>query len=174
MIRINRQTDYAVRVVLSLAKRGPDHLIPTSQIQKEMSIPPALAQRIVADLARGGFITTHPGRDGGLALARASEMINLRQVVEHFEGPLVLSDCLVARGQCQFDRVCPVHCHWARLQLMLVGELEDITFAQLAQDAWRYDSVKSAGSSTGKKPARTSSERSKKPGNVTKVIVSGT
>ena len=78
MIRINRQTDYAIRVILALAKRGDEAMLPTSQIQKEMLIPKALSLRVVADLAKGGFIVTYPGRDGGVKLARPAAEINLR------------------------------------------------------------------------------------------------
>ena len=135
MIRINRQTDYAIRVILSLAKRGQDERVSTSEIRKEMLIPPALAQRIVADLARGDFILTFPGRDGGLKLARPAREINLRQIVEHIEGKFFISDCLVDAGECPFDNKCPVRHRWARLQSMMVQELEQITFDDLAQDA---------------------------------------
>ena len=135
MIRVNRQTDYAVRVILSLARRGGNERASTSQIQQEMLIPPALAQRIVADLARGGFIHTFPGRDGGLTLARPAKEINLRQIVEHFEGNFFLSDCLVAAGECPFDTKCPVRCRWARLQAMILQELEQVTFEDLAREA---------------------------------------
>ena len=62
MIRINRQTDYAIRVILALAKQGEDAMLPTSQIQQEMLIPKALSLRVVAELAKGGFIVTYPGR----------------------------------------------------------------------------------------------------------------
>jgi DNA-binding IscR family transcriptional regulator len=43
MIRINRQTDYAIRVVLSLAKREPNLRVSTTEAQQEMLIPPSLA-----------------------------------------------------------------------------------------------------------------------------------
>jgi len=135
MIRINRQTDYAVRVILSLARRGENERASTSQIQQEMLIPPSLAQRIVADLARGGFVHTFPGRDGGLTLARPAREINLRQIVEHFEGKVFISDCLVDAGECPFDNNCPVRFRWARLQSLMMQELEQITFEDLAQDA---------------------------------------
>lgn len=135
MIRINRQTDYAVRVILSLARRGENERASTSQIQQEMLIPPSLAQRIVADLARGGFVLTYPGRDGGLTLARPAREINLRQIVEHFEGKVFISDCLVDAGECPFDNNCPVRFRWARLQSLMMQELEQITFEDLAQDA---------------------------------------
>jgi len=85
MIRINRQTDYAIRVVLALAKHTERQRISTTEVQREMLIPAAFLPRIVAELGRGGFILTFPGRDGGLELARPAEQINLRQVVEYFE-----------------------------------------------------------------------------------------
>jgi len=62
MIRINRQTDYAIRVVLALAKHPERKRISTTEIQQEMLIPPAFSPRIVAELSRGGFILTFPGR----------------------------------------------------------------------------------------------------------------
>lgn len=39
MLRINRQTDYAVRVVLALSKREKGRLFPTAEIGREMLIP---------------------------------------------------------------------------------------------------------------------------------------
>jgi Rrf2 family transcriptional regulator, iron-sulfur cluster assembly transcription factor len=135
MIRINRQTDYAVRLLLSLARREEGKRVSTAEIRREMLIPPALAQRIVAELARGNFILTFPGRDGGLVLSRPAREINLRQVVECFEGKFFISDCLVDGGDCPFDNNCPVRFRWTRLQSQIVKELEQITFEDLAQDA---------------------------------------
>jgi len=51
MLKINRQTDYAARVVLALARRGKGARLSSSEIQQEMLIPPALMIRIVAQLA---------------------------------------------------------------------------------------------------------------------------
>jgi len=141
MLRINRQTDYAIRVVLALAKREPQARASTSEIQREMLIPPALAQRIVADLARGAFISTFPGRDGGLTLARPPQEINLRQILEHFEGPLLVSECLLQKGDCPFDTKCPVRCRWGRLQSVILHELENTTFDQLAEEAGALDGI---------------------------------
>ncbi len=135
MIRINRQTDYAIRVLLALAKQGDEALLPTSQIQQEMLIPKALSIRVVAGLAKGGFITTYPGREGGLTLARPAAEINLRQVVTHFENNFTVSECLHGGGICPFDRNCPVRCRWARLQALILQELENTTFDELAQEA---------------------------------------
>ena len=135
MIRVNRRTDYAIRVILSLAKRGVGVCVSTAEIQREMSIPPALAQRIVADLARGGFIQTFPGRNGGLTLARSTALINLRQIMEQFEGRFTGFDCLAFGGDCPFDETCPVRCRWTRLRGVILKELELTTFEDLASEA---------------------------------------
>ena len=135
MIRINRKTDYAIRVILALAKQGDEALLPTSQIQQEMLIPKALSLRVVAELSKGGFIVTYPGREGGLKLARPAAEINLRQVVTYFESNFTVSECLHGGGTCPFDHSCPVRCSWARLQAVILQELENTTFDELAREA---------------------------------------
>jgi Rrf2 family protein len=134
MILVNRRTDYAIRVLLALAKREAGICVSTSKIRREMLIPFALAQRIVADLARGGFIQTFPGRNGGLILARPAALINLRQIMEHFEERFLSFDCLVSGRDCPFDEKCPIRCRWRRLQEMILKELELTTFEDLASE----------------------------------------
>lgn len=134
MLRINRQTDYAVRVVLALSKKPKGMRLPTSEIGREMLIPPALLQRIVAELAAGGFIETQAGRDGGISLAHDPSQITFLQVVEQFEGELYLSDCVIKPDECPFQRRCPVHCQWIRLKNILRDEMSRITFQQLVDE----------------------------------------
>lgn len=139
MFRVNRQTDYAVRVVLALSKKPQGTRLPTSEIGREMLIPPALLQRIVAELASSGFIKTQPGRDGGISLAVLPNQITLLQVVERFEGPLVISDCVLKEGDCPFEDKCPVSCQWKRLNDLLRAEMARITFQQLVEDGMQIE-----------------------------------
>lgn len=135
MLRINRQTDYAIRVVLALSKLPEGTRVPSSEIQMQMLIPPAFLQRIVATLANEGFIFTQAGRDGGITLAHHPSDINLLQVVEAFEGPIWLSDCVEHLDSCFFGRTCPVNRRWDRLKDLIRAELESATFASLVEDA---------------------------------------
>jgi len=134
MLRINRQTDYAVRTVLALSKKVKGKRVATAEISREMLIPPVLLQRIVAELASGRFILTQAGRDGGITLAREPKEITMLEVVEHFEGKLYLSDCVLNTDECPFEKKCPVHCQWVRLKNMLRNEMAQITFQQLVDD----------------------------------------
>ena len=134
MFRVNRQTDYAVRVVLALSKMPQGTRMTTSEIGQKMLIPPSLLQRIVAELANGGFIKTQAGRDGGISLAHLPNQITLLQIVERFEGPMVISDCILKEGDCPFENKCPVSCQWKRLNDLLRAEMDRTTFEQLVED----------------------------------------
>ena len=135
MLRINRQTDYAVRVVLALAQQSMGTRIPTRKIGKAMLIPKNFLPRIVAKLAQVEIILTFPGRDGGIELAHVPEKISLRDVVEAFEGPLLLSECMLDNDFCPFENACVVRTRWERLQSVILKELASTTFLDLAKEA---------------------------------------
>ncbi len=137
MLKINRQTDYAVRVVLALAKRGEGIRLSSPDIQQEMLIPKAFMSRIVAQLSRAGLIRTVAGRDGGISLPRPASQITLKDVVELFEGPVLLSECLQVKGEddCPFQSHCPVSPKWGRVQAAMMREMASITFEDLAKEA---------------------------------------
>ena len=137
MLKINRQTDYAVRVILALARRGEEMRVSSAEVQREMLIPVALMARIVAQLAKAGLVSTFPGREGGLALPYPASQITLRDVVEAFEGPILLSECLKDKGEddCPFRVNCPVSPKWGRVQAAMLREMAAITFEDLAQEA---------------------------------------
>ena len=137
MLRINRQTDYAVRVVLALAQRGEGTRISSADIQKEMLIPKAFMVRIVAQLSREGLVNAFPGRDGGLMLPRPASQITLKDVVEVFEGTGLLSECMQVKGEddCPFQSNCLVRSKWGRVQLAMMREMASITFESLANES---------------------------------------
>jgi Rrf2 family protein len=137
MLKINRQTDYAVRVVLALAKRGEGARLSSMDIQQEMLIPKSFMSRIVAQLSHGGLINTFAGRDGGISLPRQSSQITLKDVVELFEGPILLSECLQVKGEddCPFQSNCPVRPKWGRVQVAMMREMASITFEDLAKES---------------------------------------
>ncbi|MGZ9163642.1 MAG: RrF2 family transcriptional regulator [Anaerolineales bacterium] len=137
MLKISRQTDYAVRVMLALAKRGEGVRLSSREIQQAMLIPRALMSRIVAQLARAGLVNTFPGREGGLMLPCPASQITLKDIVEAFEGPILLSQCLQVKGEddCPFQSNCPVRPKWGRVQIAMLREMASITFEDLAQES---------------------------------------
>jgi len=136
MLRINRQTDYAIRVLLALATRQAEVRLSSAAIREEMLIPASFMPRIVAQLANTGLVKTFAGRDGGLQLARSAAAITLKDVVEAFEGPMLLSECMQVTNEddCPFQGNCHVRSKWGRVQVAMLREMASINFASLAQE----------------------------------------
>jgi Rrf2 family protein len=131
-MRLTRQGDYAVRVMLDLATHGAGGPVPRALIQARQDVPAAYLAKIVQALARAGLVRTRPGAGGGVSLGVAPETVTLRRVIEAVEGPIVLNRCVTGPGACPRDVFCPVHPVWLRLQGLLTRELDRVTIAELS------------------------------------------
>ncbi len=134
-MRLTREGDYAVRVMVDLAARTAERPVRRAAIQARQDVPAAYLGKIVQTLARAGLVRTRPGPRGGVWLAAPPEAITLRRVIEAVEGPIALNRCVTTPSQCPRDRVCPVHPVWLRLQALVVRELDGVTLAELAAAA---------------------------------------
>ena len=134
MFKITRRTDYAVRVMLCLARRPAGTRLPTQIVQSEMQIPRPFLQRIIADLSRVNLLNTFAGPSGGIELAQSSKDIHLRLIWEAIEGPILISDCLSGDNSCPLESGCPVQRRWNRLQNIILRELESISLDELAAE----------------------------------------
>lgn len=133
MLRFNRETDYAIRVILALAKYPPGEIIPSGVIRQEMFLPKSLSLQIISRLAHLDLIKTYPGRKGGIQLAHPPSEINLYDVISGMEGPLFLSDCLEGTLLCPLAPDCPVQEYWKKLQGKIEQELRRADFEKLAK-----------------------------------------
>lgn len=139
MLKLNRETDYAIRVVLALAKYPPGSIIPSQNIREEMDLPEALSIQIISHLAHKKIIKTYPGRKGGIQLASKPADISLHDIVENMEGPIILSECLQEGHYCDLSPNCPVQGRWIKLQTLVEEELKGISFDDLIKDIPRWD-----------------------------------
>ena len=133
MLRINRETDYAIRVILALAKRPPGEIIPSAVIRQEMFLPASLSLQIISRLAHLNLIKTFPGRNGGIQLAHPPGEINLFDVIQGMEGPLLLAECLDDDLHCPLKAGCPIQETWKGLQGLMVENLKGINFQKLSK-----------------------------------------
>jgi Rrf2 family protein len=131
-MRLTRQGDYAVRVMVELASHAPEAVVPRAVIGERQEIPAAYLGKIVQTLARAGLVRTRPGVRGGVSLGRAASRITLREAIEAVEGPIALNRCVPTPGGCSRNGFCPVHPVWLRLQALFTRELDAVTIATLA------------------------------------------
>lgn len=131
-MRLTRQGDYAVRVMVDLAAHDRGTPVPRARIQARQDIPGPYLAKVVQALARAGLVRTRPGARGGVSLGLPASLVTLLQVIEAVEGPIQLNRCVTGPGACPRDEVCPVHPVWLRVQALLRRELDAVTLAALA------------------------------------------
>ncbi len=76
-----------------------------------------------------------------MILARPAREINLRQLLEHFETHLFVSDCSHTESTCPLGMDCPICTQWEKLQKIMAEELEQINFEYLANSSKQIQKI---------------------------------
>jgi Rrf2 family protein len=128
---VSRGADYAIRAVLDLASQPEDQRTVTEQIAVRQEIPVAFLSKVVAQLTQSGLLRTYRGAAGGVFLARPADDINLRQVLEAVQGPIVLNQCTAPYDGCPKAATCPAYRVFLEAQRTLQETLERASLAEL-------------------------------------------
>jgi Rrf2 family transcriptional regulator, nitric oxide-sensitive transcriptional repressor len=134
MIRLNLSTDYALRTLLYLGSH-PEQQVAIRTIAEFHGISADHVSKVVQQLAHAGMIRSERGRTGGIRLGRPPERITVWDVVELFEGPVALLECVQGGGSCVLRSDCRLQDLLARVGMQLVRELKAVTLADLAAPA---------------------------------------
>jgi Rrf2 family protein len=132
---VSRGADYAVMAAVDLASQPEDTRTVTGQIARRQEIPVAFLSKVVAQLTQAGVFRTHRGAAGGVYLGRSAEEINLLQVIEAVQGPIVLNDCTGPYNGCARAATCPACGVFEEAQKLLQQVLGEATLADLASAA---------------------------------------
>lgn len=109
-LELTRRGSYAIRAVITLARRDPSAVVPARTIAQEMHIPVRFLPQVMGDLNRAGIVTARLGRSGGHRLAKAPEAISLLEVIEATEGDTRRQSCVLSGEPCgESHQACDVH-----------------------------------------------------------------
>ena len=127
-MRISRQADYAIRVVLDLSLH-PDARI--REVARRQRLSVSYVGRISQRLARTGILDNKRGRLGCLGLASPPDQISLLDVIEAIDGTAKVDRCLLAPIECGREKFCPVNHVGQEILLTTVAKLSSTSFASL-------------------------------------------
>lgn len=130
MIRLNLATDYALRTLLYLGSQ-PGRQASVREICTFYGISADHLSKVVQHLVHAGYLRGARGRTGGLSLAKAPEEIRLGAVVELFEGPVALLECVRTQEVCVIQGECRLRRILHRAGARLMAELNAVTLAEL-------------------------------------------
>lgn len=133
MLEITRQADYALRAAVEIARIEDDERIATATIAERQSIPLPFLAKIISQLVVRGVLEATRGASGGVNLARASEKITMREIIEAIDGPITLNRCTRDPAVCEFSTTCPFCEIFTDAQRALVERLDSTTLADLVK-----------------------------------------
>ena len=118
MFRYGKLARQAVSAMSYLAgKYTPDApAISSAEVGRERKIPPALAAKLLSQMAAAGLAHGTTGPGGGYRLARPPEKIRLSEIVSLFERGMDEFPCPFGTGFCGTSDPCPLHHDFIRLE----------------------------------------------------------
>lgn len=131
MIRINRETDYAIGVLTLMARRRRERFN-AAELAQWRGLPQPIVSKILKHLVRDGILISYRGVQGGYALARTPEEISLADIIVALEGPISLTECVVGGADnCQYGTNCAVSARWRHINQKIRTALEGISLAEM-------------------------------------------
>jgi Rrf2 family nitric oxide-sensitive transcriptional repressor len=132
-MRLTKQTDYTLRVLIYLGTReGKPATI--DQVAEAYGISRNHLMKVVHHLATNGILETQRGRGGGFRLARAPKRVGLGKLVRLTEPDFALVECLdPANGECVIDESCRLKGVLREALTAWLGVLDRYTLADLIE-----------------------------------------
>lgn len=130
-MHITLETDYAIRIVLYLAKTNKR--VEAKNISENTEVTLRFALKILRKLVAEGIVKSFKGTQGGYELNKKPEEITLASIIETVEGTYYLSRCLNPKQGCNRDgnSSCKVQRVFSEISKMVQTRLEQVTIAQL-------------------------------------------
>jgi len=136
-MRITQEADYAMRIVLALARRGEGVRLDAKSIAQEENVPQRFALKILRKLTKSGVVMSFRGVQGGYAISREPKDINMLDVLVAIDGPVYINRCLETPDSCNLGRSehCAINQELGRVQCMINDEMQKVDFESLLKSS---------------------------------------
>ncbi len=108
-MQLTKHTDYAFRVLMTLAVKPASHNVTISHIAERFDISHNHLMKVVQKLVQQGWVKSTRGAKGGLSLGCDAHSINLLAVVEAMEPTLTPINChqpeCILAHQCRLQTI---------------------------------------------------------------------
>ena len=139
---LNKHTDYAVRALIALGM-NPGTRMSARALSEAQGIPYQFLRRLLQELIRSGLVNSKEGAGGGVALARDPDAIMVRDVIEIFQGPVQVSECMFRRQLCSNRANCVLRHEIVRIEQMVNDEFSKVSIGKLVADLRRVEQARS-------------------------------
>jgi FeS assembly SUF system regulator len=135
MMRLSRLADFAVVLMTHVAQHH-ERVHAASEAAAATQLPAPTVAKVLARLCRGGLLISIRGVKGGYQLARPAAEISVGAIVNAFDGPVALTQCIkLGPGGCEVEAVCPSRVGLHRINVAVHKALNDVSLADIATPA---------------------------------------
>lgn len=142
-MKINKQDEYGLRVLLRIARSDSEDGLSIPQLSELEGMSQPYVAKITRSLRMAGFIQSTHGQKGGYILAKAADQITLKDVIHSLGGKLFYQDfCGSHAGYlklCTHSVDCTIRSLWKILQTTIDHILEKITLQDLLGNEQQAD-----------------------------------
>jgi FeS assembly SUF system regulator len=134
MLRLSRKADYALIALKHLAQHGRTEALSANDIADSYGISAPLLAKVLQRLAKRDLIQARHGSSGGYTLARDPAVVTALEVIQAIDGPLIITSCSTARGDCGHVTNCTVREPLRRVNETILQALSEVTLSQMADE----------------------------------------
>jgi Rrf2 family protein len=129
---VTRDTDYALRALIYMAKTGAK-ITTVDEIAKKEKLPKVFLRRILQKLAEKKVLSSYKGKTGGFVFLLKPENIKITDVLKVFQGDIDLTNCLLKGKVCPNRGVCGLRKKIKSINSIVVKELDKISIKFLSR-----------------------------------------
>ncbi|MCY9338114.1 nitric oxide-sensing transcriptional repressor NsrR [Bacillus haynesii] len=106
-MKLTNYTDYSLRVLIFLATKNSNELVNIKDIADSYSISKNHLMKVIYELGKLGYVETIRGRNGGIRLGKAPELINIGEVIRNTEDDFNIVECFNGeKNNCILSSIC--------------------------------------------------------------------
>jgi len=128
---IRRNTDYGLRALVYLVKRGADQAVPVRNIAEAEGVSEDFLRKIFQTLAEAEIVKSHRGSRGGYSITKEPEDISILEVMEALQGPIAINRCFLGKDSCPNFNKCQLKEKLTTIQEGLHDFFSGISIADL-------------------------------------------
>ena len=130
-MQLNRSTDYAIQMLVHLAKAGK--IVSSSKLATSIGVSHRYLLQISAKLREAGFIRAAHGPSGGLKLDKAPEEISLYDIILSMEGAVRTGEICGTPIDVMAQEILALGEEYRKIEKMLEKTLKGITLIQILE-----------------------------------------
>ena len=133
MLRISKLTDYAILMMVELARDG--EMLSAHALAERVHVEVPTASKVLKLLAGNDLLESYRGANGGYRVSRTAAEISVAEVIAAIEGPIAMTECSVEEGLCAQEDNCGLRSNWQRISLAVAQALRDVSLAEMSAPA---------------------------------------